>query len=164
MEIIRAKSVSFTGHRVINESIEKVACDTFSLIVELYHDGYDTFLSGMAEGFDLLAAEMVLKAKEEFPDIRLIAVKPYPKQTYSFSEENKKRYAIISEKADLTVMISDNYHDGVFFRRNDFLVENASYIVCYFSGERGGTMYTVRKAKKENRQIANVFLTQNSLF
>lgn len=161
MKIVKEQSVSFTGHRIINESIEKVANDTFLLIKELCGNGYDTFLSGMAEGFDLIAAEMVLKAKNEFPNIRLIAVKPYPKQTYSFSQENKNRYSIISEKADHTVMISENYYDGVFFRRNDFLVENSTSIICYFSGERGGTMYTVRKAKKQGLHINNIYTDSN---
>ena len=46
-------------------------------ILSAYRDGYRFFMSGMAEGFDLMAAEEVLSLKEELRDIALIAVFPY---------------------------------------------------------------------------------------
>ncbi len=53
------KSVAFTGHR--SERIHQVGMlhlylDIVSQVRRLYGLGYRYFLSGMAEGFDLLAA------------------------------------------------------------------------------------------------------------
>lgn len=56
------KSVAFTGHR--SERIFQVRMlylylDIVSQVKRLYSLGYRYFLSGMAEGFDLLAAQAV---------------------------------------------------------------------------------------------------------
>lgn len=48
--------------------------DIVSQVRRLYSLGYRYFLSGMAEGFDLLAAQAVTALKAEYTDIRLIAV------------------------------------------------------------------------------------------
>ena len=46
-------------------------------IIDAYDDGFRFFISGMAEGFDLFAAEAVLELKNELPGIALIAALPY---------------------------------------------------------------------------------------
>lgn len=60
------KSVAFTGHR--SERIFQVRMlylylDIVSQVKRLYSLGYRYFLSGMAEGFDLLAAQAVADGK-----------------------------------------------------------------------------------------------------
>lgn len=46
------------------------------LIKESISNGYLYFISGLALGFDIFAAEMVLEIKKEYPKIKLIAVLP----------------------------------------------------------------------------------------
>lgn len=75
------KSVAFTGHR--SERIFQVRMlylylDIVSQVKRLYSLGYRYFLSGMAEGFDLLAAQAVADLKMKYTDIRLIAVGAVP--------------------------------------------------------------------------------------
>ncbi|MBQ6869912.1 MAG: DUF1273 domain-containing protein, partial [Alistipes sp.] len=60
---------TFSGHRKITD------IDTGKLelaIRLLYSDGYRTFTSGMAEGFDLLAAQTIIKLKGELEGLKLI--------------------------------------------------------------------------------------------
>ena len=68
-------SVSFTGHRNYDRSADDKLRE---IISSLYERGYRRFLTGMAWGFDLAAAEVVLSLKNSLPDIELIAVEPYP--------------------------------------------------------------------------------------
>ena len=57
----RRTSVAFTGHRTYRGA----AADALRRTVgELYARGFRTFLSGMAVGFDLAAAEAVLELRE----------------------------------------------------------------------------------------------------
>ena len=74
------KSVAFTGHRserILQVGMLHLYLDIVSQVRRLYRLGYRYFLSGMAEGFDLLAAQAVTALKAEYTDIRLIAVVPF---------------------------------------------------------------------------------------
>ena len=84
--VSKEKTVAFSGHRTNRiakftadreKLFREVAFDTF-VAIESYciKKGYDTFLSGMCEGFDLIAAEEVLNLKKEYPHIRLKCVVP----------------------------------------------------------------------------------------
>lgn len=59
-------SVAFTGHRFISSGrVEEVRESVNNEIRLLYSKGFRNFFCGMALGFDMLAAEEVLKLKEE---------------------------------------------------------------------------------------------------
>ena len=47
------KTVAFTGHRTYEGEAQQ---ELAAVLRELYAEGYRTFLSGMARGFDLAAA------------------------------------------------------------------------------------------------------------
>ena len=68
------KTCVFTGHRELGDdfSVRRLKKEIKALILQ----GVDTFLNGMAMGFDLISAEAVLSFKKKFPFIRLIACIP----------------------------------------------------------------------------------------
>lgn len=145
----KAKTVAFTGHRRNRITIsESELQERLKIYIGLsIANGYDTFLSGMAEGFDLAAARAVLEMKKICPQIRLIAVIPFPGQDGYFSPEVKQEYSRIKAAADEVVILSDHYYKDCFLRRNDYLLGNSSRMICYFDGApRGGTYYTVKRA------------------
>lgn len=77
MKLILSKtqSVAFTGHRSIApEKVPELRRQVRGKIRLLYMLGFRNFVSGMAMGFDMLAAEEVIKLKEELSDLKLIAV------------------------------------------------------------------------------------------
>ena len=81
MKLILSKtqSVAFTGHRSIApEKVPELRRQVRGKIRMLYMLGFRNFVSGMAMGFDMLAAEEVIKLKEELSELKLIAVIPYP--------------------------------------------------------------------------------------
>lgn len=154
MKICKEKTVAFTGHRDLKSNVYP---QTLQAVVDHCERGYDTFLTGMAEGFDLYGAIAVLEAKKQFPHIKLVAVIPYEGQSKNFHPDNKKTYDMIRLNADNCVILYNMYFDDIFLRRNDYLLENSSSVISYYSGDRSGTMYTVNRAKKAGMTIINLF-------
>ena len=68
-----------TGHRP--ERLEIPEPEVISSLKEEIHqaiaDGFQTFISGMARGVDLWAAEIVLALRDEGEAVRLICASPY---------------------------------------------------------------------------------------
>lgn len=172
MAFDRRITASFTGHRDLSpaeggdlftpeedRSPEAVHRRTKTKlreeIAKLCEAGYIYFLCGMAQGFDLLAAEIVLEMRKRFPGIMLIAVVPYPEQAAGFSPDDKMLYGDILEQAGQTITISPIYTVDCFHRRNDFLVDNSSAVICFYNGTKGGTQYTVKRALKQGLKIVN---------
>ena len=113
---------AFTGHRPSSYRFgydeEHPDCESIkflmaSQIVALIGNGVRTFLSGMAAGADIWGAELVLRFKKEYPDIRLIAVIPFESQADKWSAELRERYFNILSECDETVYIKA-LHQGLY--------------------------------------------------
>lgn len=153
MNTFPQRTVSFTGHRKYHGEAQKELRDT---IVELYHRGYTTFMSGMAVGFDMYAAECVLSLRNELEGIRFVAVVPFEGHQLKFSAADKQRFEEILKRADECVTLSQVYHQGVYSVRNDYLVRHADIVVACYDGSAGGTRYTVQRAEKTGREVINI--------
>lgn len=111
------------------------------------NDGFITFISGMAAGVDVIAAETVLEMKELHPEIHLIAAMPYPRFGYNWQDGWGERIKAIVSKADLVVNVSPTYTGrGVFQVRNMWMVEHSARLIAYWDGTPGGTRNTVQYA------------------
>lgn len=116
------------------------------------------FYCGMALGFDLMAAEVVLSLKEQFPDIRLIAVVPFSGQSDRWDSSEQERYYRILAKTDMVVVLSGNYFRGCLLRRNDYMLSHSCGVIAYYDGKpQGGTFYTVRKAERMKMEVVNIY-------
>ena len=62
---------------------------------QLYNEGYDTFMSGMAAGFDLAAAECVIALKKYLPNLKLECVIPFKGHISTLSSADQERYTTI---------------------------------------------------------------------
>lgn len=146
-EITIEKSCLFTGHRSLREDFDLVGLKR--AIFELIKKGVDTFYCGMAVGFDMLAGEEVLKIKEEFPSVKLIACIPFVGQDKYYDEEDKKRYASLLERADEKVIIRDCFSKASYLERNRYMADRAKYMIAYLKEKKGGTAMTVDYFKKK---------------
>lgn len=153
------QSVTFTGHRFIpydKLSILKAALK--KVIIELHAKGYNDYYCGMAMGFDLLSAEVVLSLKNEYKELRLIAVVPYRNQDERFSFVDKRRYHSILSRANETIVLREDYCQGCLLRRNDYMLAHSNQVIAYFDGEnKGGTFYTCRNAQVKGLPVINLF-------
>lgn len=143
-------TVSFTGHRVLRNDFN--VDNLKEVINNLLIKGFRTFLVGMAMGFDLKCAEVLLEKKKEF-NIDVIACIPCKNQDKFFKNEEKDRYQEYLKKVDKIVCFSDEYTNGCMQIRNRYMVDNSSVLVAYLKYFKGGALYTVNYAKKQNKEI-----------
>lgn len=161
LKSINGKTICFTGHRPnhlpwgYNEDCEK--CKEFktkllNLVFECSKIGFDTFISGVALGFDTFACDSVLFAKNKFPQIELMLAIPCKNQPEKWGEVDKKRYEDILSRAN-PFYVSTNYYQGCFIKRNHFMVDKADLVIACFDGKKGGTKSTVDYALKKRKNI-----------
>lgn len=146
-------SVAFTGHRTCLHEADGALRRA---VGALYDRGVRTFLSGMAVGFDLAAAEAVLACRERLPGLRLVAVVPFEGQDARFSAQDRARFREVLAAADERVVLAPAYFRGCYAVRNDFLVEHAAHLVAWYDGSPGGTRYTVLRALRRGRCVDNL--------
>ena len=165
MSIDKDYAVCFSGYRPekfpfsLKDTTEysRLLCNINAAITEALELGYRTFLCGMGRGFDLLCAKAVLDIRKDakYDGIKLVAVLPF--RGHWFSGEWGKLHAKIRDSADLEICTSENgYSPGSYRLRNDYMVNNSSRLICYWSRTSGGTAYTVRMAKKCGLTIHNI--------
>lgn len=165
-EIIREKTVCFTGHRSEKlpkgDALERLQQRLSEEIEKAMQDGYDTFLFGGAYGFDLMAAEEVLKKKvlidlKNPQQIRLIAVIPFEEQAVRFSVADHERYYEIMPKCDEVITLNTRYSKQSYAQRNQYMVDRSNRVICCWNRQAvSGTAQTVRMAEKQNLEIINL--------
>lgn len=150
----RKITAAFTGRRTYSgEGDEELR----ELLHYLYERGYRRFLCGMAWGFDLAAGRQVEMLKAEKEDVVLIAVEPFAEFGSMFSGEDALLYERLLRVADERVVVGERC-EAAYMRRNDFLVDNASLVVAWWDNlPRGGTAYTVRRARHQRVEVANLY-------
>lgn len=155
----RTVSAAFTGHRFYDFSQRKFIQERLtSAISEAYDHGIRNFISGFALGIDLMAAQLVQSLKCNLPGISLTAAIPFKGQAERYNIYDKRVYRRLLELADKVIVLSDCYYPRCFLDRDEFMVENASYLIAYYDGrEKGGTYYTVKKARARGIPIINVY-------
>ena len=169
MKQARENSVAFTGHRAMTfaagDSAEALRERLDVTLRELYARGARVFYSGMAEGFDLLAARAVLDLRREYSDIQFIAAVPFRAQAVGFSAVVRRDYDQILAAANRVDVLQEEYSRDCFLRRDDYMVERAATVVAWFDGRAGGTAYTVGRARSLGCEVINLYRDgQMSLF
>lgn len=152
-------SVTFTGHRHIPIQRRSEVCAKLEkAVMANYANGVRNFNCGMALGFDLLAAEVVLKVKTLHPDIALTAVVPFRGQCERWSDKDRRHYHAIISQADKVVVLSESYYSGCLLERNDYMLSHCIGVIAYYDGsKRGGTFYTWRKAVNMWLPVFNLY-------
>ena len=154
---MRHQTCCFTGHRKIPSGQEgMLRAGLERTIRALERQGIIYYGAGGALGFDTLAAQSVIKLRAELPRIKLILVLPCPSQAEGWAEHQKQVYEGIKARADKVVYTSEAYTRGCMLKRNRHLVEHSGTCVCYWTGQSGGTAYTVRSAKLHGLRIINL--------
>lgn len=155
---LRQHRCCFTGHRPekLHDSESVIIVGLEREIRAAIADGFQTFISGMARGVDIWAAEIVLRIRGEGVPIHLIAASPYEGFERSWSSDWQTRYRKIMAAADLVRYISPSYDRSCFQRRNEWMVDRSARYIAVFNGEAGGTKNTINYAAKKAVSIAYV--------
>ena len=155
----RMHRVCFTGHRPEklkqSESVIVKALET--AIKEAIADGKNVFISGMARGVDIWAAEIVLRLRKEGANVQLMCASPYEGFERGRSSEWQQRYNTVLEAADLVRFISPGYSRSCFQIRNEWMVDHSSLVIAVFNGQPSGTKNTIDYAEKQKIYINYIF-------
>lgn len=161
----RARALCFTGHRPEalpergNEQKPgmralKDALD--AAVLRALDEGFTTFLTGGAQGFDTIAAEAVLRHAAG-GGARLFLALPGLDQTAGWSAAEIARYeAILAAAGSGVWYAAEQCGPDSMRRRNRFLVDHAGKCVAYLRRMRGGTLYTVRYALENGVPVENL--------
>lgn len=144
-------SICVTGHREIDiDKIDKIKESLQYWIKNSIEKGYTNFISGFAIGVDLIFAELVIKEKENNPNITLEAAIPYAKRMNTYD----KKFQELIKKADKITICNQEYTSECFFVRNRYMVDESDIVIAVWNGQKkGGTFYTINYAKKQNKTI-----------
>ncbi len=115
--------------------------------------GITTFLTGMAEGFDMIAGETIAELKIEYPYIKLIAVIPCENQEIKWSRQQQLRYKNLLIKCDNQIVLNKYYTPTCMNERNKYMVMHASICIACYDGKPSGTENTLRFAKENGLKV-----------
>lgn len=154
----RMRRCAFTGHRPekLNTPEWEVRKLLRQAVEQAYTDGFNVFLSGVARGVDLWAADIVLLMKEEHPDIKLMCAVPFIGYDSRWSDKQRSECQRILKNADHVVTVCNGYSDGCFQRRNEWLVDHASRLIAVWNGKPSGTGNAVRYALAQKVEVINL--------
>jgi hypothetical protein len=170
----RSKTCCFTGHRpeqlpgggnAQSESFAGIKETAQKYVGWLLDRGYDTFVTGMSRGFDLIMAQYLLDECPAEDSINIVCAVPYPKQFREMRTDSEMRlYQRVLERADLIAVSSREYHHGCYAVRNRLMVNCSSAIIGYLASPqtRSGTMQTINMASKAGLNMYIMYGNQNT--
>ena len=154
----RTHRVCFTGHRpekltraewLIKKDLEKE-------IRQAIADGKNVFITGMARGVDIWAAEIVLKLRDAGQPIKLMCACPYDGFEQGWHKEWQEQYRDILAASDFVKYVCPSYSRSCFQIRNEWMVNHASRVIAVFNGEKSGTKNTIDYAIKVDVPVVRI--------
>ena len=151
----RKRQCCFTGHRPekLSRPVDDIKIDLENEIIAAIREGYRTFITGMARGTDIWAGNIVVRLKEDFPDLRLIAAVPFPSFSKNWDPEWQSLFRTLLDKADLVRTICPKYSFEVYQIRNQWMINHSSKMIAIYDGKAGGTRNALQYAGKCGLQI-----------
>lgn len=152
---MRLHRCCFTGHRPekLKEPEAVICCRLEEAIRQAISDGFTVFITGMARGVDIWAAEIVVRLREEGQPIRLICASPYQGFESRWSADWQRRYNDVMAMANLVCYICTGYSRSCFQIRNEWMVDRSTRIIAVYNGEPGGTRNTIEYAYSKRLSI-----------
>ncbi|MEY8321346.1 SLOG family protein [Lachnospiraceae bacterium 46-61] len=153
--ILKQKQLTccFTGRRnITDENITFVTEKLKNSIQKAIEIGYKIFISGMAEGADIIAAKAVKELQQKYKDICLIAYLPYQKKLFS-----KEIAELLPHCKEIWTAKIDN-QKGCYHLRNRYMIEHSSLLIAVTDGKHGGgTDYTIKYGQKIGLHIETIY-------
>ena len=162
-------TVCFSGHRpekypfladMAGEAYLTLENRLEEAIFKSIDDGYKTFICGMAMGFDLIAGSLLVSLKESWSgleDIHLAAILPFQGHGFSGHPWCLLHQMVLRQASRIITMPSHCPSKKAYHDRNRFMVDHSSRLICFYSGQKSGTDYTVHYAQRHGLEIINLY-------
>lgn len=156
------KTCCFTGHRPeklpwgIHENsykcikLKELIHQQIEYLIKMFDVTH--FISGMAKGVDMYAAEIVLQLKKAYP-VTLECAVPFEEQAAKWREKDRQRYFEIAAQSDQKTILQQWFSRDCYRKRNKYMVDQSKYMLAIWDGTSSGTGSTVDYARKKGRYI-----------
>ena len=153
----RMHRACFTGHRPekLWQAESDICRGLEREIQRAINRGIYVFITGMARGVDIWAAEIVLRLRENSSNIKLICASPYEGFERSWSAEWQRKYHAVLQRADLVRYICPGYSRACFQIRNEWMVNHSALVIAVFNGQPSGTKNTIDYANRKGVPCRN---------
>ena len=143
-----------TGHRDIPEArIAYVEQELRREVEEAIAEGYTRFISGFAEGVDLMFAAIVVEQMEHRPELFLEAAIPYAGRLKTKNQQFQK----LLRACKGVKVVCREYAPSCFLQRNRYMAGESQRVIAVYDGrERGGTLFTMRYAHSIGREVREI--------
>lgn len=149
------KTCCFTGHRSqklgFGENSEQCSAlkekmrETIIDLIENHSFTY--FISGMAIGTDIYAAQIILDLKNTYPNITLECARPCESQADKWNKRDRKIYYDTLAVCDTETLLQKPYTDDCMQKRNEYMVDHSDLILSVWNGTPSGTGKTIEYAQ-----------------
>jgi len=144
--------IGFTGHRDLFSDERELIKN--KLIEILEEKKPEKCISGMAIGYDILAAECCIEL-----GIPFIAAIPFKGQEQMWNEYDKLKYSAYLLKAcEVKYVCGPGFANYKYHLRDEWIVDSSDLMVALYKHTgRGGTYHTLEYAKVKNKPIINIY-------
>lgn len=138
------------GHRDIFENItEKIN----SAVRDAAEQGCEIFYTGALGRFDEMFSSSVRSLKKDYPNVKLICVKPY-----LTTEINKLGDYLYSIYDDIIIPteLADVHYKAVITERNRWIIKQSDVVIIYTKRNYGGAYNAKRYAERVEKRIISI--------
>lgn len=68
----------------------------------------------------------------------------------------EQRAKAVFQQSERVMYLEPEYSYGVYYRRNEWLVDHSSLLICYCNSSRGGTKMTMDYAASQDIPLINL--------
>ena len=153
---MKEKACCVTGHRNISaDCIPYVEQALRREILSAMEDGYIRFISGFAEGVDLMFASIVAEEKTHDPKLFLEAAIPYAGR---LNTRNQQFHELLRACNGVKVTC-ETYVPSCFLQRNRYMLHQSQRVIAVYDGRKyGGTFSTIRYASAIGRDVRTIWI------
>ena len=141
---------AFFGHRntPMSNSIERHLEEA---IRNLITQDVNEFWLCEQGSFDCLSRLILKELKKEFDWITLYILPAYYPSDFKLDWMHEQEYELLYPDE-----VAKSPPQVAILRRNEYIVKNADYIICYINRKSGGAYKAVEKARKYGKKIINL--------
>ena len=163
MEYNEKITCCFTGHRLYKLPFDSdencTACKALKNILKnetvALIEGYGVthFISGMALGSDVFAAEIILELQRNCSNLTLECALPCGSQAEKWNQAQKDRYFSILRQCNKITLLQPLYTTDCMQKRNIYMINQSDYVIGVWDGTPSGTANTITYAKQQQKKI-----------
>lgn len=134
------------GHRNVFENISDKLDQAIESAIQ---QGCEIFYTGAMGDFDSLFSSAIRRAKKNYPQIKLICVKPY------FTNDintNRDYYAALYDDIIIPDELAGIHYKAAIKARNRLMIDNSDIVIVYTIRNYGGA-YEAKRYSEQNEKV-----------